>query len=65
MARQKGSKNKSKGVQKTGILLKDGGNPFTMGIEKTSALNKEATGEYAVTQTQSFFYSPELNTMGS
>lgn len=63
MSRPKGSKNKS--IEKTGKLLKDGSTPFTLGTEKTASINKEATGEYSVTQTQSFFYSPELNTMGS
>lgn len=60
MARQKGSKNSKKGISKKGTLLKDGNNPFTLGVEKSASLDKTATGEYAVTQTQSFFYSPEL-----
>ena len=64
MSRQKGSKNKTS-IEKTGKLLKDGSTPFTLGTEKSASINKEATGEYSVTQTQSFFYSPELNTMGS
>jgi hypothetical protein len=54
--RPKGSKN----IAKTGKLLKDGSTPFTLGTEKVASINKEATGEYSVTQTQSFFYSPEL-----
>src|SRR5271157_6111822 len=59
MSRQKGSKNKTS-IEKTGKLLKDGNTPFTLGTEKSASINKEATGEYSVTQTQSFFYSPEL-----
>jgi hypothetical protein len=54
MARTKGSKNK---VAKTGTSKN---NPFTMGMQKSAALDKTATGDYSVTQTQSFFYSPEL-----
>ena len=64
MARPKGSKNKTS-IEKKGIVLKGGDNPFTLGTEKTASINKEATGEYSVTQSQSFFYSPELNIMGS
>jgi hypothetical protein len=56
MSRKKSSKNKS---------TKSGGSAFSVGMEKTASLDKTATGSYSVTQTQSFFYSPELNIMGS
>ena len=71
MARPRGSKNK---VTKSGTLSPEGfhggiqdpnsgANAFSIGMNKTASLEK--TGEYPVTQTQSFFYSPELNIMGS
>lgn len=63
MARSKKSSSNKKGkISKkgTGRSLQDGNTPFTMGLEKTGSLNKTATGEYSVTSTQSFFYSPEL-----
>ena len=71
MARQKGSKN-SKGISKKGTASgtgfhggiqepNSGANAFTLGLNKTASLDKNASsGEYSVTQTQSFFYSPEL-----
>jgi hypothetical protein len=65
MGRPKSSKNKTKGIKKMGVSLRDGSTPFTMGLDKAGSLDKTATGEYQVTQSQSFFYSPELNIMGS
>jgi hypothetical protein len=74
MARPKGSKNQ--GISKKGTASgtgfhggiqepNSGANAFTLGLNKTSSLDKTAGSEYSVTQTQSFFYSPELNIMGS
>lgn len=74
MARLKGSKSKS--ISKKGTSsgvgfhggIQDpfsGANAFTVGFDKTASLSKNASGEYSTTQVQSFFYSPELNIMGS
>ncbi|MGH7974741.1 MAG: hypothetical protein ACREBR_04400 [bacterium] len=71
MARPKNSGKTNKGVAKTGAIsptgfaggIQDpysGANVFSIGMGKTAALNKSAGSEYSVTQTQSFFYSPEL-----
>jgi len=66
MAKAKGNK---KSITKNGTMsptgfnggLQDpnsGANAFALG--KTASLNKTAGSEYSVSQTQSFFYSPEL-----
>ncbi len=68
MAKAKGNK---KGMSKKGTLSptgfpggvqdpNSGANAFSVGIGKTASLDKTAGSEYSVTQTQSFFYSPEL-----
>jgi hypothetical protein len=72
MARHKSSKNKSKSIEKKGTLSPEGfpggiqeptsgANAFTVGMGRTASLDKQAdSGTFSVTQTQSFFYSPEL-----
>src|SRR5579863_7774782 len=68
MAKAKGNK---KGMSKKGTMsptgfpggVQDptsGANAFSIGIGKTASMDKTAGSEYSVTQTQSFFYSPEL-----
>lgn len=63
------SHNKGKSISKKGTTSgigfhggiqspNSGANVFTIG--KTASLDKTAGGDYSVTQTQSFFYSPEL-----
>ena len=66
---------KGKRISKKGISLSPQGfhgglqdptssaNAFSVGLNKQASLQKE--GEFQVTQTSSFFYSPELNIMGS
>lgn len=69
MAKGNKGNNKGKSISKKGTAqgtgffggIQDpnsGANAFTIG--KTASLNKVGTGDYSVTQTQSFYYSPEL-----
>lgn len=69
MASKKGNKNK--GISKKGTAsgtgfsggIQDpnsGANAFSVGLGKTASLDKNASSEFSVTQSQSFFYSPEL-----
>jgi hypothetical protein len=63
MARPKGS-GKGRGISKKGTPQANFPAPQSLtGVKKEASLLKE--GEYQVTQTNSFFYSPELNIMGS
>jgi hypothetical protein len=67
MARTKGSKNLNKSAKQ--VIIGEGINGSTSqsgmdaGLTKIGSLAK--TANYGVTQTPSFFYSPELNIMGS
>jgi hypothetical protein len=73
MARPKGSKNISKNAeqikQPISIVTGEGitGSTTSYGVDaglmKIGSLNKQAN--YGVSQTSSFFYSPELNIVGS
>lgn len=54
---------KGKGISKTGTPANFPAPQSLTGVKKEASLLKE--GEYQVTQTNSFFYSPELNIMGS
>jgi hypothetical protein len=69
MARPKGSGNKitkSGAAPKAPVLSLGPQNPtaemnvFTTGVAKVASLNVTAGSEYSVSQSQSFFYSPEL-----
>lgn len=67
MARTKGSKNLNKSAKQ--VVVGEGINGSTTqsgmdaGLTKVGALAK--TANFGVSQTSSFFYSPELNIMGS
>jgi hypothetical protein len=65
MGRPKGSANKPK-MQTVGAKmntnLQTPSSLFNFGASKTGGVNKTAAGAYSVTQTPSFFYSPELTT---
>jgi hypothetical protein len=71
------SKNSGNKITKNGAAVKTSrlslgpqdpnaaANVFSTGVAKVASLNVTAGSEYSVTQSQSFFYSPELNIMGS
>jgi hypothetical protein len=73
MSRPRGSKNVSKQAEQakapTQVVTGEGLSGSTTasgmdaGLYKIGSLNK--TANFGVSQTSSFFYSPELNTVGS